>query len=154
MSGQKFLIPRQNDYLAEMATPHHLWFDEKQFPKTFPKAVAFEPEKDVEEFIRKFVLEESPIAVRDVKTAVEAYRETQARLERQQQEAQLLRKVSEQHWAYERAKREAAILQHLAYTLEQTRLSELAARHEKDLADLQAKHATDNTAFDEWVTVA
>jgi SbcC/RAD50-like, Walker B motif/P-loop containing region of AAA domain len=150
-SSRKCLFPRQKDYLAEMATPHHLWFDEKQFAKTFPKAIAFEAEKDVEKFIRQFILEENPLEVRDVKTAVGAYRETQARLERQQEEAQLLRKVGEQHTAYEQAKREAAILKHLGFALEQARLSELVGRHEKDIADLKTKHTADNEAFDKWV---
>ena len=149
-SGRKCLFPLQKHYLAEMATPHHLWFDEKQFPKTFPKAIAFEAEKDVEKFIRQFILEENPLEVRDVKLSVGAYRETQAQLERQLEEAQLLGKVSQQHAAYELAKREAAILQHLGSALEQARLGELVARHGKDLADLRTKHATDNEAFEKW----
>jgi len=75
--GRESLFPRQQDYLAEMATPRHLWFDPEKFRKTFPKAIAFEPEKEVEKFIREFILEESPLDVRDVRTAVGAYRETQ-----------------------------------------------------------------------------
>lgn len=146
--GRESIFPRQQDYLAEMATPRHLWFDPEQFRKTFPKAIAFEPEKDVEKFIREFVLEESPLDVRDVKTAVAAYRETQARLAQQEEEANLLRNVRDQHAAYEKAKREAAILQHMTYALEHARLGELVARHETDLANLQAKHAADNQAFD------
>ncbi len=152
--GRESIFARQQDYLAEMATPRHLWFDPEQFRKTFPKAIAFEAEKDVQEFIRKFILEESPLDVRDVKTAVGAYRETQARLARQGEEAQLLRNVCKQHAAYEQAKREAAILQHLSHGLEHARLSELVARHENELADLQAKHAEDNTAFDVRVAEA
>jgi hypothetical protein len=154
VSGRKCLFPLQKHYLAEMATPQHLWFDEKQFPKTFPKAIAFEAEKDVEKFIRQFILEESPVEVRDVKTAVGAYRETQARLERQLEEAELLCKVGKQHTAYELAKRETAILQHLGYALEQARLSELVARHENDLTVLRTKHAEDNQAFDKSVADA
>lgn len=154
VSGRKCLFPRQKDYLAEMATPHHLWFDEKQFPKTFPKAIAFEAEKDVENFIRRFILEENPLEVKDVKSAVGAYRETQARLERQTEEAELLRNVRELHGTYEKAKREAAILQHFGHALDHARLGELVTRHEKDLADLRTKHAQDNEAFDKFVTEA
>lgn len=153
-SSRKCLFPRQRDYLAEMATPHHLWFDEKQFPKTFPKAIAFEAEKNVENFIRQFILEENPLEVSDVKAAVSAYRETQARLESQEAEAKQLGVIQTKHAAYEKAKREAAILQHLGHALEYDRLSELAARHEKDLADLRAKHTADNEAFDKAVVEA
>ena len=153
-SSRKCLFPRQRDYLAEMATPHHLWFDEKQFPKTFPKAIAFEAEKDVEKFIRQFILEENPLEVSDVKAAVGAYRDTQARLECQETEAKQLAVVQVKHDAYELARRKAAILQHLGHALEQDRLSELVVRHEKDLADLRTKHAEDNATFDKVVTQA
>ena len=153
-SSRKCLFPRQRDYLAEMATPHHLWFDEKQFPKTFPKSIAFETEKNVEDFIRKFILEENPLEVSDVKAAVSAYRETQARLECQEAEANQLRVVQAKHDAYAQARREAAILQHLGYALEQDRLNELVANHENDLAKLRAKHKSDNAAFDKAVTEA
>src|ERR1039458_154973 len=152
--GRESIFARQQDYLAEMATPRHLWFDPEQFRKTFPNAIAFEPEKDVEKFIRDFILEESPLDVRDVKTAVGAYRETQARLARQVEEAQLLQEVRKQHLAYEKATREAAILQHMGHTLEHARLSELVGRHETDLANLKTKHAEDNEAFDARVTEA
>src|ERR1044071_3813877 len=150
-SSRKCLFPRQKDYLAEMATPHHLWFDEKQFPKTFPKSIAFETEKNVEDFFRKFILEETPLEVSDVKAAVSAYRETQARLECQEAEANQLRVVQAKHDAYAQAKREAAILQHLGHALEQDRWSEVVARHERDLAELRAKHAADDGAFDKAV---
>ncbi|ODU24807.1 MAG: hypothetical protein ABS95_01465 [Verrucomicrobia bacterium SCN 57-15] len=153
-SSRKCLFPRQRDYLAEMATPHHLWFDEKQFPKTFPKAIAFEAEKNVEDFIRKFILEENPLEVTDVKAAVSAYRETQARLECQEAEAKQLAVVQSKHDAYAQAKREAAILQHLGHALEQDRLSELVASHENGLADLRARHKSDNEAFDKAVVEA
>lgn len=153
-SSRKCLFPRQRDYLAEMATPHHLWFDEKQFPKTFPKSIAFETEKNVEDFIRKFILEENPLEVSDVKAAVSAYRETQARLECQEAEANQLRVVQAKHDAYVHARREAAILQHLSHALDQDRLTELVASHEKGLADLRAKHQSDNQAFDKAVADA
>jgi hypothetical protein len=146
--GRESIFPRQQDYLAEMATPRHLWFDPEQFRKTFPKAIAFEPEKDVEKFIREFILEENPLDLRDVKTAVGAYRETQDRLERQEEEAKLLRKVRDQHAAYENAKRDAAILQHMSHALEHARLTELVTRHQDELEKLRVKHASDNEAFD------
>lgn len=152
--GRESIFARQQDYLAEMATPRHLWFDPEQFRKTFPKAIAFEPEKDVEKFIREFILEESPLDVRDVKTAVGAYRETQARLARQVEESQLLQAVRKLHLAYERAKREAAILQHMSPALEHARLSDLVGRHETELANLDIKHAEDNKAFDARVAEA
>ena len=44
-----------------MATPRHLYFDLEQFQKTVAKAIAFEPEESMEDFIRRFILEESPL---------------------------------------------------------------------------------------------
>jgi hypothetical protein len=70
------------------------------------------------------------------------------------EEAQLLQEVRKQHLAYEKATREAAILQHMGHTLEHARLSELVGRHETDLANLKTKHAEDNEAFDARVTEA
>jgi hypothetical protein len=146
--GREYLFGRQKDYLAEMATPHHLYFDPNQFYKTFPKAIAFEPEENVEKFIREFILEENPLDVRDVKTAVGAYRETQARLDTQEDEAGYLRRIAQHHTEFENAEREAAIYQHASHALEHTRLAELVERHRTDTKTLEAKHADDNATFD------
>jgi hypothetical protein len=146
--GREYLFGRQKDYLAEMATPHHLYFDPNQFYKTFPKAIAFEPEENVEKFIRDFILEENPLDVRDVKTAVGAYRETQARLDTQEDEAAYLRRIRDHHSELEKAKREAAIYQHTGHALEHTRLTELVERHKNEIANLEAKHTEDNATFE------
>lgn len=146
--GREYLFGRQKDYLAEMATPHHLYFDPNQFYKTFPKAIAFEPEENVEKFIREFILEENPLDVRDVKTAVGAYRETQARLDTQEDEAGYLRRIAQHHTEFESAQREAAIYQHASHALEHTRLGELVERHRSETKALEAKHADDNATFD------
>jgi hypothetical protein len=146
--GREYLFGRQKDYLAEMATPHHLYFDPNQFYKTFPKAIAFEPEENFEKFIREFILEENPLDVRDVKTSVSAYRETQARLDTQEDEAGYLRRIAQRHSEFENAQREAAIYQHASHALEHTRLAELVERHRTDTKTLEAKHADDNATFD------
>ncbi len=76
-----FLITeRQGDYLKEMATPRHLNFDDIAFHRTFPKAIAFELEENVERFIREFILEESPLDVREVRDALRANEDTRKRL--------------------------------------------------------------------------
>ncbi len=142
------IFARQQDYLAEMATPRHLWFDADQFHKTFPKAIAFEPEDNVEKFIRDFILEENPLDVRDVKTAVGAYRDTQARLDNQEDEAVFLRQIEKHHQEYEKARREAALFEHARHALEQARLSELAQRHQVELKALDEKYAADIVLFD------
>jgi len=85
--GNESLFARQRDYLEEMAAPRHLNFDATAFHRTFPKAIAFEPEENVEKFIREFILEESPLDVRDVKIALRAYEDTRRRLEKQEDEA-------------------------------------------------------------------
>lgn len=146
--GRECLFGRQKDYLAEMATPHHLYFDADQFRKTFPKAIAFVPEENVEEFIRDFILEENPLDVRDVKTAVGAYRETQARLDTQEDEAGYLRRIAQLHAEFEKAQRDAAIYHHTGQALKHTRLSELVERHKNEIKSLEDKFAADNAMFD------
>ena len=42
--GNESLFARQRDYLEEMAAPRHLNFDVAAFQRTFPKAIAFEPD--------------------------------------------------------------------------------------------------------------
>ena len=150
--GREYLFGRQKDYLAEMATPHHLYFDPDQFRKTFPKAIAFEAEDNVEKFIREFILEENPLDVRDVKTAVGAYRDTQARLETQEHEAGYLRQIALNHSEFEKAQREAAIFQHTIHALEHTRLNELVGRHRDEIKNLEAKNADDNATFEKKLT--
>ena len=95
-----------------MAAPRHLNFDVSAFHRTFPKAIAFEPEENVEKFIRDFILEESPLDVRDVKTALRAYEDTRKRLEKQEDEAAFLRRICEQHAIYESSRRAEAIFLH------------------------------------------
>ena len=67
--GNESVFNRQRDYLEEMAAPRHLNFDAPAFHRTFPKAIAFELEDNVEKFIREFILEESPLDVREVRAA-------------------------------------------------------------------------------------
>jgi hypothetical protein len=131
-----------------MATKNHLNFDSDQFHKTFPKAIAFEPEENVEKFIREFILEDNPLDVRDVKLAVAAYRDTQARLEKQEDEATYLRRIQTHHEAFVKASRDAAIFGHIRHALDHTRSSELVERHELELKTLCEKNDADNRLFD------
>ena len=140
--GNESLFARQRDYLEEMAAPRHLNFDAAAFHRTFPKAIAFEPEENVEKFIRDFILEESPLDVRDVKTALRAYEDTRKRLEKQEDEAAFLRRICEQHALYESSRRTEAILLHTSQGLKmlqaEERCDHLAAglkRQEEDHAD-------------------
>ena len=149
--GREYLFGRQKDYLAEMATPHHLYFDVDQFRKTFPKAIAFEPEENVEKFIRDFILEENPLDVRDVKTAVGAYRETQARLETQEDEAAYLKRIAQHHADFEKAQRDAALFHYTEQALQHARLTELVERHKNEIKILEGKYADDNKLFEEKV---
>lgn len=148
------LFSSQREYLAEMATPQHLYFNEEQLHKTMPKAIAFEPEENMEQFIREFILEESPIDVRDVRKSVIAYRETQERLLKQEDEAKFLGRVREFHSAYERERRTALLFTHLGAVLEEMRLRESLAELQTKLERLQASHASDNEAFAAQTAVA
>jgi len=146
--GKECLHPRQRDYLAEMATPKHLYFDREQMNRTMPKALAFEPEDNVEKFIREYILEDGPIDVREVKIAVSAYRDTQARLEKQEDEAGYLRRICEHHAAYLAAQRDEKLWAHLRIAVEEVRLREAVEKHQRELERLNAANAADNTAFD------
>jgi len=147
-SGQKCLFSRQVDYLAEMATPRHLYFDLEPFQKTLAKAIAFEPEESVEDFIRRFILEESPLDVRDVKAAQDAYRDTESRLQKQEDEAAFLRRICEHHAALETARREEQIQAHLRNALAHAQILERLEKHREALARLQTEYAEDKAALD------
>ena len=139
-----FLITeRQGDYLKEMATPRHLNFDDTAFHRTFPKAIAFELEENVERFIREFILEQSPLDVREVRDALRAYEDTRKRLEKQEDEAAFLRRINEQHALYETNRREEAILQHTGHALKLLQADERRERHAADLKRLEDSHADD-----------
>ena len=118
------LFARQDEYLAEMATARHLYFDRDAFLRTLPKAIAFEPEENVERFIREFILEKSPLDVRDVRASLRAYEETRQRLARQENEASFLRKICREHDLFSGHRREAAELAHLDDALRLLRAEE------------------------------
>ncbi len=139
-----FLITeRQGDYLKEMATPRHLNFDDTAFHRTFPKAIAFELEENVERFIREFILEENPLDVREVRAALRAYDDTRKRLEKQEDEAGFLRRIGAQQALYETSRREEAILQHTSHTLKLLQAEERRERHAAELKRLEDSHADD-----------
>lgn len=135
--GNESLFARQGDYLEEMAAPRHLNFDTAAFRRTFPKAIAFEPEENIEKFIREFILEESPLDVRDVRTALRAYDDTRRRLEKQEDEAAFLRRIAEQHALYEASSREEAILEHTAQALKLLQAEERRDDHTAQLLRLE-----------------
>ncbi len=141
--GNEYLFARQRDYLEELAAPRHLNFDAAAFHRTFPKAIAFEPEENVEKFIREFILEESPIDVRDVKTALRAYEDTRRRLEKQEDEAAFLRRIGEFHAIYESSRRAEAILAHTNHVLKLLQVEESHANHVEKLKRLETEHADD-----------
>lgn len=147
-SSQKCLFSRQQDYLAEMATPRHLHFDLAAFQKTLVKAIAFEPEDHVEEFIRRFILEESPLDVRDVKAAQNAYRDTETRLHRQENEAAFLRRISQHHAAFLSARTDEAIHAWLRHALDVAQANELVEHHRSRLDRLRAEHTEDQQAIE------
>ena len=147
-SGQKCLFSRQVDYLAEMATPRHLYFDLEPFQKTLAKAIAFEPEESMEDFIRRFILEESPLDVHDVKTAQDAYRDTESRLQKQEDEAGFLRRICQQHALLESARVEELIQIHIRHALAYAQARERLDHHREKLERLTTEHAEDKKSLD------
>ncbi len=145
--GNESLFSLQREYLAEMAAPRHLNFDAAAFHRTFPKAIAFEPEEHVGKFIREFILEESPLDVREVRSALRAYDDTRKRLEKQEDEAAFLRRIGEHHASYEAARREEAVLRHTGLALKLLQAEERRDRHAAELKRLEAEHADDVKAL-------
>ena len=150
--GNESLFSLQREYLAEMAAPRHLNFDAAAFHRTFPKAIAFEPEEHVGKFIREFILEESPLDVREVRSALRAYDDTRKRLEKQEDEAAFLRRIGEHHTHYETARREEAVLRHTGIALKLLQAEERRDRHAAELKRLEAEHAEDVKALEQAKT--
>lgn len=147
--GNESLFSLQREYLAEMAAPRHLNFDADAFHRTFPKAIAFEPEENVGKFIREFILEESPLDVREVRSALRAYDDTRKRLEKQEDEAAFLRRIGEHHASYETARREEAVLRHTGLALKLLQAEERRDRHDTELKRLVQEHAADVKALEQ-----
>lgn len=145
--GNESLFARQRDYLEEMAAPRHLNFDIHAFQRTFPKAIAFEPEEQVGKFIREFILEENPLDVREVRASLRAYDDTRRRLETQEDEAGHLRRIGEQHAAYETSRREAAVLRHAGVALKLLQAEERRADCAARLRRLEDEHVEDLKAI-------
>lgn len=152
--GNESLFARQRDYLEEMAAPRHLNYDAEAFHRTFPKAIAFEPEENVEKFIREFILEESPLDVRDVKTALRAYEDTRRRLEKQEDEAAFLRRVAEQHQVYETSRRAEAILAYTIHALKLQQAQENRDERSEKLKRLEAENAQDQRELRDSIKAA
>ena len=145
--GNESLFARQRDYLEEMAAPRHLNFDLAAFQRTFPRAIAFEPEENVGKFIREFILEESPLDVRSVREALRAYDDTRKRLAKQEDEAAFLRRIGEQHALYETSRREEAVLRHTSHALKLLQAEERRDEHAAKLKQLEDAHADDLKAI-------
>lgn len=146
--GRESVFSRQVDYLEEMATAQHLYFEANAFRRTLPKAIAFEPEENVERFIREFVLEESPIDVRDVRQSVSAYRETHATLANQKDEAEHLREVCTKHAELVDATEAALIFRHVVEQLHLDQQKDRLDRATKDLQQLRAETGEDRTELE------
>lgn len=152
--GEFLLTERQGDYLKEMASPRHLNFDDVAFHRTFPKAIAFELEENVETFIRQFILEESPLDVREVRAALRAYDDTRKRLEKQEDEAAFLKRIQEQHVLYETSQREEAILQYTGHALKLVQAEERRERHAAELKRLEEANIEDLKQLDQAMAEA
>jgi len=145
--GHESLFARQRDYLEEMAAPRHLNFDLTAFQRTFPKAIAFEPEENVARFIREFILEESPLDVREVRSALRAYDDTRKRLQQQEDEATHLGRIREHHQLCERSRREEAVFRHLGQSLKCLQIEERRDHQAAELKRLEAAQDDDEKAI-------
>lgn len=99
-------------------------------------------------FIREFILEESPLDVREVRSALRAYDDTRKRLEQQEDEAAFLRRIAEHHAGVESASREEAVLRHTSFALKRLQAEERRDRHAEELRRLEAGHAVEVKALE------
>jgi len=139
--GQDCLFARQRDYLEEMAIARHLYFDGKSFRMTFPKAIAFEPEDNVEKFIREFILEESPLQIAEVRESLQAYEDVRRRLVQQEDEARHLREIVRHHESNLAAAKHVAIMAHVERMLKARQQEEIRDRHLADINRLEQTNA-------------
>lgn len=137
------LFHRQQDYLEEMATARHLYFDRQSFRLTFPKAIAFEPETNIETFIREFILEASPLNVTEVRQSLQAYEEVRKRLEEQEHEAGFLTNIRGHNATYESAAKEAATLEHIQCRLKVAEQEEIRDGQDAKVKRLEAQNRGD-----------
>lgn len=117
----------QRTYLEEMRQRAGLHFDREQMNKTLPKAMAFQPENNFEQFIRDHLLDAALPDVKAVKASVDAHRRAQERLEKMHDQHQRLTRICELHHAAAGHRREAALWSHLREAL----------AHEESLEKLQ-----------------
>lgn len=147
LDGQAF--DRITTYHGEMASRAHLGFDAKQMHKTLPNAMAFQPVESFEKFIREYLLEPGFPDVKAVRASVDAHRNAQARLEKMHDQYARLDRVCERHGEYLKARREAAIYNHLRDALmhEEKQEKLLATRGKLDsLRQQNAEHEADQRA--------
>ncbi len=147
--GTDCLFARQRDYLEEMATARHLYFDSKSFRMTFARAIAFEPEDNVEKFIREFILEESPLQISEVRESLQAYEDVRRRLGQQEDEAHHLREIVRHHESHLAAAKQSAILGHLELMLKARQQEEIRDRHQAEITRLEQAHAGNRRKLEE-----
>jgi len=139
--GADCLFARQRDYLEEMATARHLYFDSKSFRMTFARAIAFEPEDNVEKFIREFILEDNPLRVAEVRESLHAYEDVRRRLAQQEDEAHHLHKIVREHESHLAHAKQATVLEHVERMLKARQQEEVRDRHEAEINRLEQAHA-------------
>lgn len=107
----------QRTYLEEMRLRNGLHFDREQMTRTLPKAMAFQPENNFEQFIREHLLDAALPDVKAVKASVDAHRRAQERLEKMHDQHQRLVRIGELHVSTVGHRREAALWAHLKEAL-------------------------------------
>ncbi len=147
LEGQAF--DRIATYHGEMASRAHLGFDSKQMHKTLPNAMAFQPVESFEKFIREYLLEPGFPDVKAVRASVDAHRNAQARLEKMHDQFERLDRICARHADYLKARREAAIYNHLRDALmHEERQERLTGQRGKldQLREQNAGHEADQKA--------
>lgn len=103
----------QRTYLEEMRLRSGLHFDREQMTRTLPKAMAFQPENNFEQFIREHLLDAALPDVKAVKASVDAHRRAEERLVKMRDQHQRLVRIGELHVSATGHRREAALWAHL-----------------------------------------
>jgi|GEM_PF-2492093 len=99
-------------YVSQMIralSPPHFPIDRDRFLRTFRKAISFRPSDSTSEFVRAFVLEDSPVEIAELRRSIGVYKDIRARLVELRCKADRLRMLNGVAQTITAAEREAAV---------------------------------------------
>lgn len=130
--------------------------DQIRFLRAFKNAITFVPIRNVSDFVRRYILEDRPIQVRDLQNALQRYREIRRRTREAQERERKLKEINDLYQRAEKAEglsvawrwvEKEALYNALITEIEPVR--EAIEERAKDIAENEATHASMNNAWQE-----